>query len=403
VAFVVWAGLDVTDQRVLEDQLRQSQKMQSIGRLAGGIAHDFNNLLTVIIGYGDLLLRQIPTADPLRANVQQIQTAAERAARLTGQLLAFSRRQVLLPTVLDLNSLVEESEKMLRRLIGEDIRLETRFEHKPARIKADPGQIEQVILNLAINARDAMPEGGSLAIATSSVSLDPDAAQRAECPGPGRYTRLEVTDSGCGMSEETLEHLFEPFFTTKEAGRGTGLGLSMVYGFVHQTGGGMEVTSRPGRGSTFFVYFPEVKEALPPVRIDDSAALEVHSRARVLLVEDEDSVRALAQRILESMGLGVVPARSGEEAIELFETHGGAFDLLLTDAVLPGLSGPEVAERLLKQRPGLRTLFMSGYFGGKLPLRQAVDSGHHFLQKPFSVRSLSESVQRALEKPESTG
>ncbi len=248
--------------RALEDQLRESQKMEAVGRLAGGVAHDFNNLLTVISGYADLGLATVGRDDPLYSSLREIRTAGERAARLTKQLLAFSRRQVLQPKVLDLSSLLEREERMLCRLIGDDVRLETRLARPLGSVKADPGQIEQVILNLAINARDAMPRGGSLTIATSSVEMDVETARRAQCPSPGRYVRLAVTDTGCGMSEETLSHIFEPFFTTKEVGKGTGLGLPMVYGFVHQSGGGLEVKSRPGEGTEFVVYLPQVDESI---------------------------------------------------------------------------------------------------------------------------------------------
>jgi two-component system, cell cycle sensor histidine kinase and response regulator CckA len=381
--------------RESESQLRHAQKMEAIGQLAGGVAHDFNNLLTVIIGSADLVLLQLEADTPLHELVSEIQKAAARAAHLTSQLLAFSRKQVLQPKVLELNALLEDEARMLRRLIGEHVTLRLNLGDDVGRIKADPGQVQQVILNLAVNARDAMPHGGVLTVTTKSLELDADTAARLGCPGAARVACIEVTDTGHGMRAETLAHMFEPFFTTKELGRGTGLGLSTVYGIVRQSGGGVEVASDPGRGTTFLVYFPEVDASSAPPSVPLTATERISGT--ILLVEDEQTVRRLAKEILSSYGFTVHAARDADEALSLFESHADEIDLLLTDAVLPGLPGPALAHELKRRRPGLRVLFMSGYLDDMVARKRLLESNQFFLQKPFSRAGLLRQVQKAMQ------
>jgi CheY-like chemotaxis protein len=381
----------------VEEQLRQAQKMEAVGRLAGGIAHDFNNLLTAITGYTDLLLMDLPEGDPARREVQEIRKAGNRAASLTHQLLAFSRRQVLRPRVLDLNQVVMNMEKMLRRLIGEDIELVTSLADNLECVKADPGQIEQVIANLAVNSRDAMPKGGKLLLKTGNLVLGETDPGRHDPVQPGSYVLLEVTDTGSGMDEATMSRLFEPFFTTKEVGKGTGLGLATVYGIVKQSGGYIWAYSDVGLGTTFKVYLPSVE--MPAEFAEKDAALFYPSTGEetVLVVEDERMVRELVREILAQQGYNVLEAHRGTEALEVSERHEGPIHLLLTDVVMPGMDGPELARRLTAQRPEMKVLFMSGYTDHIILHDGVLVPGSEFLQKPFTVRALGTKVRSVLD------
>jgi PAS domain S-box-containing protein len=383
----------------LQEQLRQSQKIEAIGRLAGGIAHDFNNLLTVIKGYSQLSLLDLKENNPLWENIQEIQKATQRATDLTRQLLAFSRRQILDPRVLDLNSLLRDTEKMLRRMIGEDIELVTRFSEDLGRVKIDPGQIEQVILNLAVNARDAMPSGGKLTIETANVESDEGYALTHLGVIPGHYVRLSVSDTGVGMSREVQEKAFDPFFTTKEKGKGTGLGLSTVHGIVTQSGGKIWVYSEPGHGTTFKIYFPSVEGKLDTQDGKNETESFPAGTETVLLVEDEPSVRDLANRLLKLQGYKVLEAANGEEALRLGQENTGEnIHLLLTDVVLPQMGGKELADQLKIFRPGIKVLYTSGYTDYAIVHHGVLNSGTHFLQKPFSLKTLSQKVREALDK-----
>ncbi len=387
---------DVTEQKQLEEQLRQAQKMEAVGNLAGGIAHDFNNLLTVIGGRSHLLTMRLPPEDPLRREVEIIGKTAERAARLTQQLLAFSRKQVLQPRVLDLNEIVREMDRILQRLIGEHIELRTVLGADLGRVRADPGQIEQVILNLAVNARDAMPEGGRLTIETGSVELDAAYAREHVGVQPGPHVMLAVSDTGVGMDAQTQARIFEPFFTTKEAGRGTGLGLATVYGIVQQSGGHIRVYSEPGRGATFKVYLPRVDAAAEVPAPTEAPVTPLRGTETVLLVEDEDEVRALARESLEGFGYTVLEAQSPEEALRAFQTHPGPIHLLLTDVVMPKMSGRSLADRLVAARPGLKVVFMSGYTSNAIVHHGVLDEGTAFVQKPFTPGALARKVREVL-------
>ncbi len=395
VMHVVAIQRDVTEQRRLEDQLRQSQKMEAVGRLAGGVAHDFNNLLTAIIGYDQLLLMRLGPDHPEREAVEQIDKAAKRAASLTSQLLAFSRRQVLQPRVIDLNEVVKGIEQILRRLIGEDIDLVIRLCSAPAKVKADPGQLEQVLLNLAINARDAMPGGGQLIFESANVEVDTDHAR--EVGGdPGEYVRSTVRDSGMGMDEVTRAQIFEPFFTTKDQ-EGTGLGLATVYGIVKQSGGFIAVESTAGKGTTFDVYLPRV-EHLPLQDVERSHPPTVQQGTEhVLLAEDDDSVRRLIAAVLEERGYRVSIAANGEQALAIASDSSQSIDLLLSDIVMPDMRGPELDRRIVVDRPRMRTLFISGYADGSY--RGEFDADVPFLQKPFSPDCLARKVREVLDRP----
>lgn len=371
--------------------------MEAVGRLAGGVAHDFNNLLTAISGHAQILLEDLPADDPARADIEEISRAADRAADLTRQLLAFSRKQMLRPQVLDPNALIGEIQKMLRRLIGEDIELITRLAPDLGAVRADPGQLEQVIMNLAVNARDAMPTGGRLLIETRNVELGEDDARRLAPLQPGPHVVLIVSDTGAGMDESTRERIFEPFFTTKEKGKGTGLGLSTVYGIVQQSGGHIWVYSEPGQGTTFKIYLPRV-DARPEAAPAPSDADGAHNgREVVLLVEDEDAVRSLARRILEKRGYTVLTARTGPEALRIAERHDGPIHLILTDVVMPEMSGRELAERIAPTRPDARTLFMSGYTEDDVLRRGVLNEGAAFLEKPFTPSALAQKVREVLD------
>jgi two-component system cell cycle sensor histidine kinase/response regulator CckA len=390
-------ALDVTDRKQLEEQFRQAQKMEAVGRLAGGIAHDFNNLLMVIQGYADLLTDRLPPGQVLRRNAEQIQMAAQRATSLTQQLLAFSRKQMLAPKVLNIQNVVSDMEKILRRLIGEDIELETSWEKDLWLVKADRSQIEQVIMNLAVNARDAMPHGGRLTIETANVELDSSFASTPSILSPGKYAMLAVTDNGCGMDAKTQAHVFEPFFTTKEKGRGTGLGLATVYGIVKQSGGYVWVYSEPQHGTTFKIYLPRIEEETSAGDVDrvDSSSLP-RGTEMVLLVEDEKGVRELAREYLEMSGYAVIEAEDGHTALELAAMHAGPIHLVLTDVVMPGISGRELAERIVNIRPGIKVLYMSGYTDQAIVHHGILASEAVLLQKPFTLATLAAKLREVL-------
>jgi PAS domain S-box-containing protein len=387
---------DITERKQMEQQLRQKQKMEAIGQLAGGVAHDFNNLLTVIRGHTDLLLDHIGQTDALRRNVEQIQKGADRAASLTRQLLAFSRKQVLQPKVLDLNVVVAEMGKMLPRLIGENISLMISASPSLGRVKADPGQIEQVILNLVVNARDAMPQGGRLTIETANVDLDEAYAQRHPTVKPGPHVMLAVSDTGCGMDPETQSHIFEPFFTTKELGRGTGIGLATVYGIVKQSGGWIWVYSEVGKGSTFKIHLPRVDEDGEAAGESETPASVRTGSETILVVEDNDSLRQLTCEFLATAGYTILAARDGSEAIRIARQHKDPIHLLLTDVVMPGMSGSELAKRLAALRPSLRVLYTSGHTGDAILQQGVLEEGTSFLPKPFTRDALAEKVHAAL-------
>ena len=388
---------DISDVTKLADQLRQSQKMEAIGQLAGGVAHDFNNLLTAINGYSGLALQKIDDNHPLRGYLEEIKKAGDRAANLTRQLLAFGRKQILQPLPISLNDVVTDMNKMLRRLIGEDIALTAKLDPALKKIKADPGQIEQVLVNLIVNARDAMPQGGKLTIETLSVDLDQDYADRHVGVVPGSYVMLAVSDTGTGMSEDTRARIFDPFFTTKEKGKGTGLGLSTVYGIVKQSGGNIWVYSEIGHGTTFKVYLPELATAPQKTEAAAVESLMPGGSETILLVEDEDVVRGLARKILEHAGYHVLEASRGEEAVRLFHQQAQPIDLLLTDVVMPETSGKEVADRLTELLPGLRVLFMSGYTDEAIVHHGVLDSNVEFIQKPFTPAALVRKVRAVLD------
>ena len=397
---------DVTDKRVLEAQLRMAGKMEAIGRLSGGIAHDFNNLLGVMIGYSQLLKRKMPSEPNLLEYAEEIEKAGQRAASLTRQLLAFSRQQILTPTVLDLNTLVADMEKMLPRLIGEDIAVRIELGDGLGAVRADRGQVEQVIMNLAVNARDAMPSGGTLHVQTASRELDELYARDHPGAKPGRYIMLGVRDSGVGMDRETITHIFEPFFTTKELGKGTGLGLATVYGIVKQSGGYIGVDSSPGQGACFQVFLPRVDEPVTQVLQIPSSAPETKGSETILLAEDSDSLRKLAKSLLEGHGFEVLAAQNGEEALGLARQHAGRIHLLLTDVVMPGINGRVLAERLLVMRPDAKILYMSGYTDSFIAGHGVLDQNTNLLYKPFSEDKLIEKVRSVLDaivEPASTG
>ncbi len=390
---------DITERKSLEAQLRQSQKMEAIGQLAGGIAHDFNNLLTVINGYSELMLLSLPVEHPHCATFEQIRQAGEKASRLIRQLMAFSRQQVLQPKVLDLNAVVANIDTMLQRVIGEDIDLLTILSPGLASVKADPGQIEQVLMNLLVNARDAMPAGGRLTIETADVVLDTDYARTHVAVNPGRYVMLAVSDNGCGMDAETQARIFEPFFTTKELGKGTGLGLSTVYGIVKQSGGNIGVYSEPGRGTTFRIYLPRIEEAAEAVEPGKAREQLPRGSETILLVEDEAGVRTLAKTILQTHGYTVLDAAQGKDAFLLSGQHEGLIHLMVTDMVMPEMSGREVAERLKPLRPNMKVLFMSGFTDKAMVHHEELDPGMAFLQKPFTPQTLARKVREVLDAP----
>jgi len=390
--------VDITDRKHLETQLQQSRKMEAVGRLAGGIAHDFNNLLTIITGYTDLALSRPAVPLELRADIERIENAAGRAAALVRQLLAFSRKQVLQPKTLDLNSIVVNLDKLLRRLMDDNIEMITAVSENVGKVKADPAQIEQVLMNLVVNARDAMPQGGRIVIETSNIDLDSAYADGHASVKPGRYVMLAVSDTGMGMDRDTVAHIFEPFYTTKESGRGTGLGLSTVYGIVKQSGGYIWVYSEPGKGSSFKVYLPRIEEsaeeiAPPLISLDSQRGSET-----ILLVEDEEAVRDLIQTVLNDQGYNVIPSRDTQHALQIAETFAHEIHMLLTDVVMPGMSGRELAARITARRRGIRVLFMSGYTDNVITSGGVLEKGITFLQKPFSPGQLTQKVRDVLRR-----
>ena len=393
---VIGVALDVTDRKRLTDQLRQSQKMQAVGELAGGVAHDFNNLLMVVKGHAQLLLDRMPNDSSMRNGVQQMEKAADRAASLTRQLLAFSRKQVLQPRVLDMNDVVAGMIKMFSRVIGENIEMAFVPGAKLGRTKADPGQIEQVLLNLVVNARDAMPNGGRLTIETGNVKLDRSYAAGHAAVEPGPYVMLTVTDTGCGMDAETQARIFEPFFTTKEAGKGTGLGLATVYGVVKQSGGYIWVYSEVGQGSTFKIYLPQVAEEVEAPVVDQQAPASTAGTETILFVEDEQSVRELVRDYLCGMGYEVLDASDGMDALEIALAHKSPIDILITDVVMPRLSGRDLAAKLSARWPSLKVLFISGYTDDTIVRHGVLEGGVAFLQKPFNLNALSEKIREIL-------
>ncbi len=397
VSGVIGVATDVTDKQVLEAQLRQAQKMEAVGRLAGGIAHDFNNLLTAILSYADFLLVSLGAEHPAREDAEEVRRAALKAADLTRQLLAFSRRQVLQPKLLDLNAIVGEIEKLLRRLIGEDVTLRTSLAGSLGVVRADPSQIEQVIVNLAVNARDAMPGGGTLTLETANADAEEVRGHGTVKVEPGSYVRLRITDTGEGMDAGTRARLFEPFFTTKEQGRGTGLGLATVYGIVKQSGGYIWVDSERGRGTSFTLYLPRVDAAASAAAQPAASRAAAAGEETILLVEDDQAVRDLCRRTLTGQGYRVLEAANGAEALRVAAEHHGPLDLLLTDIVMPGMNGRELAEALAATRPDTLCLFVSGYTEDSAVRHGAETSGLTFLQKPFSPTTLLGRVRDVLD------
>jgi two-component system, cell cycle sensor histidine kinase and response regulator CckA len=388
---------DVTDRRRLEAQLRQAQRMEAVGRLAGGVAHDFNNLLTVISGYTEMILDDLPSGDRLRDPVLMMRQAGEQAAALTSQLLAFSRRQVVEPQVIELNGIVSNLTKMLRRLIGEDIELSVSLASDLDRVRIDPRQVEQILMNLSVNARDAMPHGGRVTIETANAAIDEHFAQFTPGLPPGRYVLLAVTDSGLGMDEGTRSRIFEPFFTTKDPGKGTGLGLAMVYSIVQQAKGHIEVYSEIEHGTVFKLYLPSVDGVDQPSDAADDDSAQLQGTETILLVEDAEGVRALLQDVLTLYGHQVLVARDGEEGIRLADDHQGPIDLIITDIVMPRMGGRELVERVVAGRPKIRALYLSGYTDEAVMRHGVLEAGSAFLQKPFTARQLMTKVRQVLD------
>jgi len=377
---------DTTERKRIEAHYLQAQKMESVGRLAGGVAHDFNNLLTVINGYSSMLLGRLPAADPSRRDLEEIQKAGEQAAGLTQKLLAFSRKQLVKPRPVDLNVLVTEAKRMLDRVIGEDIELITRLSPDLGQVTADPGQIHQVLMNLVVNARDAMPDGGRLTIETKSVDADPSMA----------YVYLGVADTGTGIADDVKKHLFEPFFTTKAQGKGTGLGLATVYGIVHHSGGRIEVASEIGQGTTFGIYLPCIKSGVLEQPGASAPVKELRGRETVLVVEDQQAVRQFACTILESYGYRVLQAANGPDAIAVAEQHSGMIHLLITDIILPLMDGRVLADKLKAVRPGTKVLYISGYSEERIGYGSELEGDLAYLSKPFTSRLLAERVREVL-------
>jgi PAS domain S-box-containing protein len=394
-ARAVGISLDVTERRTLEEQYQQAQKMEAVGRLAGGVAHDFNNLLTVILGYCELLLSDLDPSDPHQADIAEIQKAGARASGLTRQLLAFSRKQIIEPTLLDLNAIATDMRAMIARLIGEDVKIALGLGPNLARVKADRGQVEQIVMNLAVNARDAMPKGGTLTIETANVDLDEHYAKTHLDVKPGPYVVLTVTDTGTGMTPEVQARLFEPFFTTKEPGKGTGLGMATVYGIVTRGGGTVGVYSELGKGTAFKVYFPKADASDLPVETPVPVARSHAGTQTVLVVEDEGGLRDLARKLLQRQGYTVLVASNAGEAVRLFQEN-PSIDVLLTDVVMPGASGPELTKQLVEQRPGLHVIYMSGYTEEAIVQHGVLKPGIAFLNKPFTSETLGRKIREVL-------
>jgi two-component system cell cycle sensor histidine kinase/response regulator CckA len=390
---------DISLRKRLEEQLAQAQKMEAVGLLAGGVAHDFNNMLTVIAGYNRMILDELSVLDPLRGYSEEIQQAADRAAAVTGQLLIFSRRQVTKPLVVNVNETIGQAGKMLRRLIGDDIELVLNLDEKIGNIKADPNHIEQSIVNLVSNSRDAMPSGGRIHIETRNVSLDDNYVRTHLGVKPGEFVMIAVSDTGYGMDAATRRRIFEPFFTTKQRGKGAGLGLATVYGMVKQAGGDIWVYSEPAKGSTFKMYFPRVGEAVSEAPTHDAASLRGHET--VLAVDDEKAVRDLTVRLLTQLGYQVLSAASGAEALEVSRAHSGEITLLLTDLMMPGMNGRQVAEALRKERPGIHVLYVSGYTESTVLDRGVLEPDVDFLPKPFSRNVLGLKLREILSRGDS--
>jgi PAS domain S-box-containing protein len=395
---------DITEQKAIEtalrareEELRQAQKMEALGRLAGGVAHDFNNLLTVIRGHVDLLVQGLDPESPLQDDVDEIRTAADRATALTRQLLSFSRRQTVQATTVDLNRIVAGMEKMLHRLIGEDIALVTSLDASLGKVNADPGHLEQVLMNLVVNARDAMPQGGTIRIETRNAELGEEHVRRYPYVQPGPYVLLAVTDTGAGMDEETRSKIFEPFFTTKEPGKGTGLGLSTVYAIVKQSGGYIWVSSELGAGTTFRIYLPRFEGEIEPAPAPAPKPSSSPGNETILLVEDEVSIRRLARRVLEKLGYTVLEATNGADALEVAGRYPGRIHLLVTDVVMPEMSGPRLAEVIAMARPGIQVLYTSGYTEHEIVHRGAAREGISFLEKPFTPEMLGRKVREVLD------
>ena len=393
---LVVVGSDVTEQTALREQFHATQRLESVGRLAGGMAHDFNNILSVVMNYAQFLYEDYAGNEGAQADAKQIVNAAERGAALIRQLLAFSRKQVQRLDVLDLNEVVSNIEGLLRRLIGEDITLNLRQAPQLGKVNADSSQLEQVLMNLVVNARDAMPKGGTLTIETANAKLDENSVKLRSGTGPGDYVLLAVSDTGIGMTEEIKRRIFEPFYTTKEVGKGTGLGLATVYGIVKQTGGHIWVYSEPGIGTTFKIYLPLAKEE-QSVAAEPAPARALGGTETILLVEDEEMVRQAALRILASAGYRVMEAGDGETALQCANNNAGAIDLLLTDVVMPRMGGRQLSDRLCKERPGLRVLYMSGYTENAVVHHGVLEQNVLLLQKPFTRDSLLRMVRAALE------
>jgi two-component system cell cycle sensor histidine kinase/response regulator CckA len=388
---------DISDRKRLEEDLRQAQKMEVVGRLAGGIAHDFNNMLTPIIGYSQIILEGTGPTDRFREEVEEIAQSGRRAADLTRQLLAFSRKQILQPKVLDLSKVVSGTEKLLRRLIGEDVRLIFALAPRVGRVKVDPGQLEQIVMNLAVNARDAMPEGGTLTIEAADAELDQDYANLHPEVVPGPHAVLIVSDTGIGMDKETLSHLFEPFFTTKPKGKGTGLGLATVYGIVKQSRGHVYVYSEPGHGTTFKIYFPHASETEEMQEPEHAPKLADSGSETILLIEDDKTLRTFAVKVLRLKGYTVLEAENGGAGLALSNGHEGPIHLVLTDVVMPGISGREAAKQLLQARPQIKTLYMSGYTDNAIVHHGVLDKGALLLQKPFTPDVLARKIREVLD------
>jgi PAS domain S-box-containing protein len=397
VTGVIGVALDITDRKRLADQLRQSQKMQAVGELAGGVAHDFNNLLMVVKGHAELLLNRVPPASPLRHSIEQVDRAADRAASLTRQLLAFSRMQVLQARVLDLNEVVGGMTKMFSRVIGENIEMAFIPGANLGRVKADPGQIEQVLLNLVVNARDAMPDGGRVTIETSNVQLDRDYSAKHHNIQPGPWVMLTVSDTGCGMDAQTQSRIFEPFFTTKAQGKGTGLGLATVYGVVKQSDGFIYVYSEVGHGTTFKIYLPQVTADVARDASERTPAPAPKGSETILFVEDEESVRELVRDYLASRGYRVLEAIDGAQALEVASAHKGTIEILVTDVVMPRLSGRELATRITAERPNLKVLFISGYTDDSIFRHGVLEGGVAYLQKPFNLKAIAQKIREVLD------
>jgi two-component system, cell cycle sensor histidine kinase and response regulator CckA len=394
---VVTICREVTERRRLETRVHQTQRLEAIGRLAGGIAHDFNNILSAIHGFASIVHGELAEPDPLRGDVQEILKAVERAANLTRQLLAFGRRQVLQPKVIDVSSYVRDLERMIRRIVGEDIEIVVRVDDGAVTAKADPGQLEQVLINLVVNARDAMPTGGRITIEASNIVIATDSRESAEL-SPGSYVMLSVSDTGIGMSKKVQDHIFEPFFTTKESGQGSGLGLSTVFGIVKQSGGHIFVESDPGHGSIFKIYFPASRER--PTRVITSANLapvSLSGAETILLVEDENAVRSFVARALRQQGYQVLDASNGGEALMIAEQHQGIIHLLLTDVIMPRVSGKQLAERLRTLRADLRVLYMSGYAEEIIAPHGVLEPGAAFIEKPLTAEALGRKVREVLD------